>query len=234
MEPKATVSLDMFESAYIEMFRFALSETTHEARMGAIRMVRHDVTANRLNELLQSAEYRRRASPEDYSFLRWAAETASLRHEAAIGLMDLETRFQAGQQRKLNVAEEIGIRVFHSVREGEFKGIQVYGGILERVRDDAKQEGVHGARDFDTLRGIWKTYRGVVHFGMAITYLEDNPDQPWDVLELAEKFRSVLSSNCPKGTRQPYVRASEQIKFHYLSRVWGPRYRDRGLPFFTE
>jgi hypothetical protein len=196
--------------------------------------VRHDVSANRLDLLFQSLPYRQMAGPEDYRFLRWVAETASQRHEAALKLMDVERRFQKVTQRKLSIAEVIGLSVFMSVREGEFKGIHVEGGILARVSDEAREASVRGGRDMDTLRKIWNIYRRVVHLGMAITYLEDNPDQRWDILQLAEMFRAVLRENCPKGTNKPYVLPAEQIEFVYGSRAYGPRYRDQGLPFYQE
>ena len=228
------VLIDAIERRSIEYFRFAESEATHEARLRALSMVRHDLTATRLDELFRSPEYQRGAGPEDYPFLKWAAETASQRHEAGIALMDLEEKFQAGQQRKLNVAEHVGRLVIQSINEKQFKGLHVRGGILETVRNEAKRAKIYGGKDLDTLRDTWRTFKGVVHLGMAITYLEDNRDQNWDVLDLAETFRSILSSSCPKGTREPYVSSTEQIKFHYGSRGWGPRFRDRGLPFFCE
>lgn len=229
---KKDIPINDVECAYIELFRIALSERSHCERLKAIQKVRYDVTANRLSDLFVSRDYVLVSDPKDYQFLKWVAETASVRHEAIVDLMEVGKRYQASNERKLNIAECIGVTVFNSIRYGNFKGVQVNGGILDQVRDEAKKENVYGGRDTDTLRKAWKTYRGVVHLGMAITYLEDNRDQHWHVLQLAELFREVLGKNCPKGTCKPYVSPSEQLKFLYLSNIKGPRFRDRGLPFF--
>jgi hypothetical protein len=90
---------------------------------------------------------------------------------------------------------------------------------------------VSGARDKDTLRKIWNSYRGVVHLGIAIDYCENHPAQNLHVFHLAELFRKTLSENCPKGTSKPYVDPGEQISFLYISTLSGPRFRNRGLPF---
>ena len=200
-EERETIAINEAEYKFIEIFRVALSERSHPERLKAIGMVRHDVTANRLARLFSSQEYILGAGPKDYEFLKWAAETASVRHESMVDLMEVDQRFQGSNQRKLNIAEHIGRSVVHSIQQGEFRGVQVKGGILDLVREEAKKESVYGGRDKDTLREIWKTYRGVVHLGMAITYLEENPTQLWHVLELADFFRGMLGEKCPKGTK---------------------------------
>jgi hypothetical protein len=229
---KATCFIDQEELAYIGDFRAALSEPDHQARVQAIRAVRHFVTANRLADLFASDKYATAAGPNDYPFVRWAAETAIFRLEAMEDLSEANLRYAGGNERKLNVAEEIGLTIFSSVKDARFWGIHTSGGILEQVREKAKEAEASGGRDTDTLRKAWNCYRGVVHFGMAITYLAENPDQHWHPILVADFFQEILSTSCPKGTHKPYVPASEQIKFVYGSRAQGPRYRDRGLPFF--
>ena len=123
--------------------------------------------------------------------------------------------------------------IWMSVQDKKFEGVHTSRGILQQVRDDAKFSAVGGAKDVDTLRNIWKMYRSVVHLGMAIDYCLDNPSQKMDVLELAELFRLGLSQNCPKGTSIPYIDPAVQISFVYLSRLWGPRFGNRGLPYYV-
>lgn len=225
------VSLNCFDLQFIGSFRIALSEENVELRKCAIRNVKHDVIAHRIDLLLQELDGDWRSIPEDPIFMRWVAKTSGRRNDAAYAFAETGRRYEAKNERKLNIAEHIGLLIFLSVQDKTFKGVHTSIGILDRVRYEAKKGGVRGARDIEVLRKIWKTYRGIVHLGMAITYCDDNPDQDLNVLHLAELFRQTLSQNCPKGTSKPYVDRSEQTSFVYLSKVSGPRFRDRGLSF---
>jgi len=206
------------ELACLEMFRIALSENTQHARLQALKVMRHEVVSLGLGTfpIREGASATQENNPD---FVRWIAKTAEERYEAAHVLNEIAQRYETKNERKLNVAEHIGKRVWLSILEQRFQGLHVAGGILEQVSDEAKAQGVHGARDKDGLREIWKTYRGVVHLGMAMDHCEDNPDAALNVLHVAERFRKALSQNCPKGTSKPYVDQSEQISFLYLSNI---------------
>ncbi|WP_138165475.1 hypothetical protein [Parasedimentitalea maritima] len=184
--------------------------------MRAIAVMRHEVVSLGLESFSIGAGKSSggKVRPE---FVQWVAETSKDRYEAAHGFSEIARRYEAKNERKLNVAEHVGKLVWHSIQEQEFKGLHVAGGILEKVRDVAKQEGIHGARDKDVVSKTWVTYRGVVHLGMAMDYCEDNPDPGLNVLHVAERIRQGLSQNFPKKTREPYVAPDGQISFHYIS-----------------
>lgn len=226
-----TLSINEAELCYLGMFRMVLSEASLEERPLAIQAVRHDVVGGRLGNLPSEDEAEWVGEPENTELVRWVAKTSAARHEAVHALASIQQRYEAKNERKLNVAEHIGKLVWLSIQDQKFQGIHVDGGILAQVRSVAKDLRIAGARDNDTLRKIWNCYRGVVHLGMAMDYCEDNPESGLNVLHLAEQYRTELSQNCPKGTSKPYVDLDEQICFVYISEVWGPRYRGRGLPF---
>ncbi|MBU2941888.1 hypothetical protein Q8W25_19835 [Shimia thalassica] len=209
-----TIPINEAELGCLGLFRMALSENTHEARVRAIAAMRHEVVSLGL----ESFPIRGRGE-NDPEFVRWVAETSAERHEAAHAYAAIAQRYDRQNKRKLNVAEHIGKLVWDSIQDQRFQGLQTKNGILAQVREDAKAQSVEGARDKDTLRKIWKCYRGVVHLGMALDYCEDNPDSHRNVLHLAERFRLGLNRNCPKGTKTPYVSESNQISFLYLSSV---------------
>lgn len=225
------VYLNEPEIRYAELFRVALSEPDHEARLAAIRNVRFEVADIRVGQLTIDFDEHWPEDPRNAALVRWFLTSQTKRQEAAFAFSELGKRYEENYQRPMNIAEHIGHRIFEAVQDKKFTGVQTDTGILSQVREEAKSENISGARDQDTLRKIWNRYRGVVHFGMAIGYLEDNPDQNFNLLYLASLFQKVLSENCPKGTRKPYVDPKDQISFIGLSRVYGPRFLDRGLPF---
>jgi hypothetical protein len=92
---------------------------------------------------------------------------------------------------------------------------------------------ISGARDKDTVRKSWRAYRGIVHLGMAMDYGEEQTLPPGEVLLLAEQIRRTFSQTCPKGTSRPYIPQSEQISFRFESGTSGPRFQNRGLPFWV-
>ena len=171
------------------------------------------------------------SDPKNAEFVQWIAKTSSERHEASYEFSQTARRYEERNERKLNVAEHIGKLVWLSIQDKKFEGVQTDEGILKQVRDVALENKVSGAKDLDVLRKTWKTYRGVVHLGMAMDYCDEQPDPERNVLHVAETYRRGLSLFCPKGTKKPYVPVGDQITFLYLSYTSGPRFLDRGLPF---
>tara|TARA_R100000935_G_scaffold58904_1_gene99380 strand:+ start:1380 stop:2075 length:696 start_codon:yes stop_codon:yes gene_type:complete len=222
------------ELKYVELIRIALSEDDAELRASAIRNVKHDVIAGRLELLFKQAEQGAIADPLNAEFMHWVAISSSQRNEAAYEFFETSKRYESKNEAKLNIAEETGFLIFSSVQDRKFKGIYTRGGIFEQLREVAVQEGVRGVKDKDVLRKLWQTYKGVVHLGMAIKYLEENPDHHFDLLSLAELFRTTLSENCPRGTLKPYVDPKDQFSFVYLSSIWGPRFGNRGLSYAVD
>ncbi len=215
----------------IDLFRAALSEETNEQRQQAVAFLKQDIVSTRLEALTVEQGENWFSDPANVELVQWIARTENVRHEAAIELMQNARRYDDINGRKLNIAEHIGTQIWLSIQEGKFEGVYSDTGILQQVRDDAKDSKVRGARDKDLLREIWRCYRGVVHLGMAITVCEENPEHGMNIIGLSEIFRGGFSENCPKGTSKPYVSPSEQFSFVYLSKLWGPRFQNRGLSF---
>lgn len=225
------VSINEPELEFLELFRIALSEETMDRRRAAVQNVKHDIIAQRLDRLSLGGRTEWMSATENAELVRWIASTAYQRHEAILEFAQTSRAFEDKMERKLNIAEQIGFFVFLSIRDEKFEGLHTVDGILEQVRAQANRDRVSGARDIDTLRKIWKMYRGIVHLGMAHSYTEDYPTQDLDVIHLAEEFRKSLSENCPKSTSKPYVDPDEQISFVYKSKTSGPRLQNRGLSF---
>ena len=212
------IPLNEPELQCLDLFRMALSEPTLEDRMRAIGVMRHEVVSLGLENFpVRRSDLDEKGS--NSSFVQWVAETAGDRYKAAHAFHEIAHRYLPKNERKLNVAEHIGKVVWESIRNRTNKGMHVKGGLLEQVSDFAKAQKVSGARDKDTLRKIWRDYRGVVHLGMAMDYCEDHPEPGQNVLHLAEKFRCGLSTNCPKGRGDPYVAGDDQISFLYITRA---------------
>lgn len=226
-----TVSINEPELLSIELIRVALSEPEAELRKKAIANAKHEVVAFRLDSLSKELGTGWMSEPQDAEFVQWIARTSSARHEASYEFSQIFQRYEEQYERKLNVAEHIGKLIWLSIQDEKFEGVQTDEGILKQVREQALEGGISGAKDLDVLRKIWRTYRGVVHLGMAIDYCEDCADPKPHVLHVAENYRRCLSQFCPKGTKKPYVSEDDQIKFLYLSITSGPRFRNRGLPF---
>lgn len=200
------VLLNRPECECLGLFRMALSEETEEGRANAIEIMRHEAVSLGLNYIPVGKS----SNPE---LVQWIAETAKERYDAAHEFAAIAKRYESKNERKLNIAEYIGKRVWDSIQAERFQGLHVKGGLLDQTRDYTKQHEINGGRDRDVLRKIWNTYRGVVHLGMAMDFCEDHPGTSWHVLHLAETFRAGLSSSCPKGTRSPYVDPRSQISF---------------------
>lgn len=155
--------------------------------------------------------------PPNHVVAQWIAETSIDRHEGGHDFAQTGWRYDERNERRLNIAEHIGKLVLISILEKKFEGVQTDQGLLKQLSDHAREHNISGAKDLDTLRAIWKMYRGVVHLGMAIDFCEDYPDHTLSVLDLAETTRQKLSHFCPKGTKKPYVDESEQIMFSHYS-----------------
>lgn len=226
-----TVCMNEPELRSIDLIRVALSETTAELREKAITNAKHEVVALRLATLTDSLGTDWMSDPKNADFVQWIAKTSSERHEARYEFSQTDRRFEERNERKLNVAEHIGKLIWLSILDGKFEGVHTGEGILKQVRDVALENAVSGAKDLDVLRATWKTYRGVVHLGMAMDYCDEHPDLERNVLHVAETYRRGLSLFCPKGTKNPYVPEDAQTMFLYLSKTSGPRFLDRGPPF---
>lgn len=207
----------------IEMIRVALSEENLTDRLRAIENVKYDVQVSAIERLFGFEKPVDTEDPRNFASLVYVAQTSGRRHDAAYELAQTAQRYEIKNERKLNVAEQIGKLVFLSISDRKFAGLHTEVGILQQVQNDARRYGISGAKDKDVLRKIWSTYRGVVHLGMAMDYCEDNPLDDVDVLQLAENYRRVLSEHCPKGTAKPYVSVGEQIKFLYVTVLRPPR-----------
>ena len=212
-----TVCINEPELWTIDLIRVSLSETTSELREKAIINAKHEVLAFRLEALRKSMGTDWMSEPRNADFVQWIAKTSVERQEASYEFSQTARRFEERNERKLNVAEHIGKLIWLSIQDRKFEGVQTEEGILKQVRDVALEYKVSGAKDLDVLRAIWKTYRGVVHLGMAMDYCDELPDPERNVLQVAETYRRSFSQFCPKGTKNPYVPRGAQIKFTYLS-----------------
>jgi hypothetical protein len=208
---------------YIDLIRVALSEEDNTQRLQAIKNVKHDVVAKELELLMDEGDGDWMSAPNNTEFVVSIAKSAPARHEAIYEFSQTLRRYEGenghGNERKLDIAEHIGMLAWLSIKEEKYEGMQTDRGILQQVRDYAKENRIRGARDTDTLRKTWSMYRGVVHLGMAMYLCRDNPKAGTGVLDLAEGIRRDLSENRPRGTSKPYVDPNEQICFVSKSRV---------------
>ena len=225
------VSINEPELTFIELFRIALSAETLAARLAAIRLVKHEVIAARLQTLARNPGPSWTRDPSNEDLVDWVALTAAERDEAIYELSRVFRVYEEQNERRLNVAEHAGKLLYLSILDGKREGVQTPAGILYQVTAAGKAHGIRGAKDKDVVRKSWGTYRGIVHLGMAMDLCEDRKAPLEAVLTLAEKIRRLLSETCPKGTQQPYVPCEEQISFVYRSNIYGPRFQNRGLPY---
>uniref|UniRef100_UPI00248FA41A hypothetical protein n=1 Tax=Litoreibacter halocynthiae TaxID=1242689 RepID=UPI00248FA41A len=200
-----TIPIDQSELLSIELIRMALSEESQDARVKAVKAVKHDIVATRVALLTDRYGPDWTHEPENADLVRWIADSAAERHEAVHEFSEVKTRYEAKHEKKLNVAEHTGKLIWHSIQDGKFEGVQTPNGILQQVQDAGREENIRGAKDKDVIRKNWSTYRGVAHIGMAIDFCESNPSRKNDILKIAEQVRRSLSQNCPKGTSKPYV-----------------------------
>lgn len=228
------IAINELELTHIDLIRIALSENTDEARQRAIWCAKHEVLSKSIEAINEQTGARWSGNPENRALAEWVVASTGDRQTAAMEFAETLHRYARRQERKLNIAEEVGFHIVLSIQEGRNSGVQTKDGILERVRHSAKQANISGARDRDTLRKIWNDYRGIVHLGLAMNFCEENPEKGLNVLHVAEEFRELLGTSCPKGTQKPYVAAELQTSFIYKSTLKGPRLHGRGLHFSVE
>jgi hypothetical protein len=207
------------ELLWIEMVRVALSEETVDARIRAIENVKFDAKASAAASLFDGKRKMNTDDPRYVASLLQMAKTSERSHDAAYEMAQTGQRYEDKNELRLNVAEQIGKLVCLSIADQKFAGLNTKIGIIQQVQYEARKLDMRGARDKDAVRRNWQTYKGVVHLGMAMDHLEDNSEDKTHVLHLAERFRRILSTNCPRGTTKPYVDPDVQIKFLYLSRL---------------
>lgn len=199
----------------ILLFRVAISEDTMEARTSAISGLREVLTSDLIEYLGERPSVLESATKQVKDLHRFVFETSKVRREGENRFKRAGLRYDAKNERRLNVAECIGRLVWDTIKAGEFRGLHTSGGILASTMQIGHDAGVSGAKDKDTVRKLWKTYRGVVHLGMAINFCEEEGIGGVSVMEVAEEMRFQLSNNCPKGTKKPYVAEADQMKFVY-------------------
>ncbi|MGB3279072.1 MAG: hypothetical protein WBA92_07755, partial [Pseudorhodobacter sp.] len=194
-------SINEHELGSIEYIRIALSEPTPELREKAIANAKFELMALRLEALNDRLGTDWMSEPQNAEFVQWIAKSSSERHEASYEFLQTARQYEERNERKLNVAEHIGKLIWLSIQDKRYEGVQTDEGILKQVRNETQEHQVSGAKDMDTLRKTWMTYRGVVHLGMAMDYCEEFPQHEENVLYLAENYRLGLSRFCPKGTK---------------------------------
>ena len=199
--------------SHLGILRVTLSEPTPASRLRAIQNAPHEAQANLIGIFVRDERRWDLGLFINLVIHDWIAETAEKRHEAIWELGQTFQRFEERNERKLNIAEELDFHIIDTIRTGKLEEVQTKTGILARVQDQARREGVRSGKDKDTVRKLWNSYRGIVHLGMALDHCENHVGQQLSVLTVAEDFRKQLSESCPKRTSEPYVDSSEQIKF---------------------
>lgn len=226
-----TFSINEVEGFYLELFRIALSAEAREAKATVLHYVKQVVIAERLKVLSESEGSAWTSEPDNQPLVMWTAQTAAAREEAIYQFSRVSRTYEDRNERRLNIAEHAGKLIYLSILEGKRQGVQTKAGILYQLTLAGRDHGIRGAKDKDVVRKSWGTYRGIVQLGMAMDFCEDRAVSAGELLSVAEKIRRVLSDCCPKGTSEPYVPREEQISFVYKSDIWGPRFRNRGLPY---
>lgn len=127
-------------------------------------------------------------------------------------------RFRQQHQRRFNVAINIAERLFLTTHDNEFRGLySTPNGIFSQVSEMARENGIRGAQDKDTLRGIWNHYRGIIHLPLAMELSKHSKEDPPPLLPFARSLQQAFSQNCPRNSSKPYVPAHEQISFVEIS-----------------
>lgn len=226
------VPINEIELFFVQTFRVALSLPTYDERVSAIENVRHEVIAARLVEINKNPGAGWVKDKANRELVEWVAATEGERVDGMYELSRASHAYEQKNERRLNIAEEIGKVIVSSIGMGKFEGVQTPNGILYQVGEQCRKSKISGGRDKDTLRKIWRDYQGVVHLGMALDFIEDTSTSMENVFHVADRFRRTLSTSCPKRTQKPYVSSKSQFSFSYESGIYGPRFQDRGLPFY--
>ncbi len=201
----------------IEFFRVAISEESLSARRKALLCLQQQLEIWKISGLRQSAVWVSGLLNPTEEFSRWMVDTNDHRSESAYEFGETCSRYEKKFERKLNIAEQVGDLVWRSIGDGTFKGLHTPRGILQVVQAEARASNIRGGKDKDVLRKLWKTYRGVVHLGIAMDFCESYEIEGPVVLEVAEEIRWQLLNNGPKGAGKPYVDEAEQISFVFKS-----------------
>jgi len=208
-----TISLDGAQQTSINLYRMALSEESQEQRLRAIEVVTHDVVARQVALFTSDKGKGWMSEPRYSEFSQLVMRSADERYESAMEFGQILRRYEEENDRSLYVAELVGMHVLISIKEGSLHGIHASGGIFDQVRLHARENEIPGARTKAALLKCWRTYRGVVHLGVAMRLCGANPEQGHEVLTVAEGIRQELSSRGPGNRSDPYVDQKEQISF---------------------
>ncbi|MBB5723353.1 hypothetical protein FHS72_002993 [Loktanella ponticola] len=212
-----TVYIDELDLTILEYYRAALSEDTFDGRKKAISDLAKQVKLWELKGLMKNDEWKKEMLEEKPENLLQMALDIAEWSDGAVAFTHVISRFDNGQNRKLRIADQIGLEIWRSIKAGKFRGVHTVIGVLNTVRHKTQKLKFNGGRDKNGLREKWNTYRGVVHFGIARAFCKERGLDNHALLEVAEGIRRQLSSNCPKGTSKPYVDEGEKISFVYKS-----------------
>ncbi len=95
------VTLNELDLMFIELVRVGLSEETMDLRERAIKNVKHDVVADRIDKLMRKLGPKWRSDPANSEFLQWVALTAAQRTEAAFEFSETGKRYEAEEKTDL-------------------------------------------------------------------------------------------------------------------------------------
>lgn len=206
------------ELGVLQLYRAALSKKGKQARCEALEGLTKKLDAERLGALQNSkfANVGLVATSDDFN--RTIA-TEYVENTKKISAFDraLEAFEKPRGKLPLFAAETIAREIWRSVVEGKNVGVFSRRGIIERLTDQARVQGLQGVKDKDVLRRHWKEYKCVAHLGAGLQIGEHHNLDPIASLGVAEEVRYVLSNECPKGTSKPYVEEEEQISFVFRS-----------------
>lgn len=122
--------------------------------------------------------------------------------------------FSKHHERRFNIAVEIGFQLYFTIKNETFRGVHtVPGGILSKISDVARAEGIRGGRDKEVLSAIWRNYRGFIHLPVAMGLLEEARREDINVLSFASEIQELFSDSCARNSKTPYIPASQQISF---------------------
>ncbi|SMY08495.1 hypothetical protein [Flavimaricola marinus] len=102
-----------------------MSEETTKQCKRAINNLKLDVVAQRIERLNAGLGPYWCSDPANAEFTQWVAKTSSLRSEAAYEFSETGRSYEDKRERQLNIAEEIGLKIIHSIQAQKFKGVQV-------------------------------------------------------------------------------------------------------------
>ena len=110
-----TITINEPELNFVELIRLALSEETDELRVRAVRNVKHEAVAARLDLLAAEGGSSWATDPENANFVQWTIRTSAERREAAYEYSQTARRYEERNERRLNIAEHIGKLIWLSI-----------------------------------------------------------------------------------------------------------------------